>query len=248
MADPILETTDLRKTFAGVTAVDGLTASFDRGVLSVVIGPNGAGKTTFFNLVSGALTPTSGEIRFDGAEITGESADQIARRGLVRSFQITNLFGGLTALENAEVAVQSRSDVRSYNFWRSAASYPEITERAKSVLDTVGLSDRYTTDASDLSYGQQRMLEIALVVAMEPSLLLLDEPTSGLSAESTREIVDIIDRVTEDRSAVVIEHDMDVVEQIADHVKVVHRGQVFAEGSLASVRADEDVQRIYLGG
>jgi branched-chain amino acid transport system ATP-binding protein len=247
MAEPILEVTDLRKTFAGVTAVDGLTTSFDSGALNVVIGPNGAGKTTFFDLVSGALTPTSGEIRFDGAEITGETPDRIARRGLVRSFQITNLFGELTALENAEVAVQSRSEVRSYNFWRSTASYPEITERARSVLDTVGLSDRHTTAAADLSYGQQRMLEIALVVAMDPSLILLDEPTSGLSAESTRAIVDVVDRVTADRSAVVIEHDMDVVEQIADHVKVVHRGQVFAEGSLTSVRADEAVQRIYLG-
>lgn len=246
MADPILEVTDLRKTFAGATAVDGLTTSFDRGALSVVIGPNGAGKTTLFNLVSGALTPTSGEIRFDGTEITDETPDRIARRGLVRSFQITNLFGGLTALENAEVAVQSQSDVRSYNFWRSTASYPEITERAKSVLDTVGLSDRYTTTAADLSYGQQRMLEIALVVAMDPGLILLDEPTSGLSAESTRDIIDVVDRVVADRSAIVIEHDMDVVEQVADHVTVVHRGQVFAEGSLASVRADDEVQRIYL--
>lgn len=247
MSETALETRELTRDFSGVTAVDALSTAFERGEISAVIGPNGAGKTTFFDLVSGRLTPTSGEIHFDGGEITDLPADEVARRGLVRSFQIANLFGDLTARENVRVAVQSRSEVNSYNFWTDSDRYADVTERTEHVLDTVGLDHRGDINASDLSYGQQRMLEIALVLAMDPALILLDEPTSGLSAESTEEIVGVIEEISTDRTTIVIEHDMGVVERIANHVKVFHGGKVFAEGTPGEIRGDSEVQEVYLG-
>lgn len=247
MTDSILESRDITKTFSGITAVDSLSTTFERDLITAVIGPNGAGKTTFFDLVSGRLSPTAGEIYFEDEEITGLAPNDITERGLVRSFQIANLFGELTARQNIRVAVQSRSAVNSYNFWRDADSFPDLAERTDSILETVGLAHRMDVTTSDLSYGQQRMLEIGLVLAMDPQLVLLDEPTSGLSAESTEEIVSVIEDLSTDRTTIVIEHDMGVVERIADHVKVFHRGKVFVEGTPGEVRSDEGVQRIYLG-
>ena len=239
----ILRVENLRKQFEGIVAVDDVTAEFREDELHAIIGPNGAGKTTFFNLLTGALEPTSGTITFRGEDITHAKASDIARRGLIRSYQVTKLFDGLTVLENVAVAVQSNEN--AYNFWGEAS--PAVTERAREILDRVDLSAKADSLASNLSHGEQRTLEIAVALGTDPELLLLDEPTSGMSPEETREVIELVGELREEFPVVLIEHKMSVVNEVADRILVLHNGKKIADDAPEAVRSDPEVRRVYLG-
>lgn len=242
--DAILQVDDLTKEFEGLVAVDNVSAEFKNEELHAVIGPNGAGKTTFFNLLTGALTPTSGQIRFEGEDITNVGPSEIARRGIIRSYQVTKLFEELTVLENVSIAVQS--DSMSYNFWQSTD--PEIGDRAHEILERVGLDRKADNLASDLSHGEQRTLEIAVALGTEPKMLLLDEPTSGMSPEETTEVIGLINQLREDFPVILIEHKMDVVNEVADKIMVLYNGEKIADDVPSEVQQNEEVRRVYLEG
>jgi branched-chain amino acid transport system ATP-binding protein len=247
----ILETESLTKRFGELTAVDGVDLAVERGEFRSVIGPNGAGKTTLFNCVTGALSPSAGTVRFDGEDVTGLPPHERVRRGLGRSFQITNLFGGLSVRENVRLAAQSVFDAgmpTREEMLRDKESFGEINERAADVLERVGLADRAGERAETLAHGDQRRLEIGVVLATDPELVLLDEPTAGMGTEETRTTIDLVEDVLADRTLVLIEHDIDVVMELSDRVTVLARGQVLAEGDPAEIAADEDVREAYLGG
>lgn len=240
----ILRVEGLTKRFEGIVAVDSVTAEFYDNELHAIIGPNGAGKTTFFNLLTGALSPTEGSIVFDEADITDSDPSEIARRGLIRSYQVTKLFDGLTVLENVAIAVQSRSD--SYNFWSDPD--PVVTERARDVLARVDLTAKADALASSLSHGEQRTLEIAVTLGTAPKLLLLDEPTSGMSPEETQDIIELVDELQVDFPMILIEHKMSVVNEVADQVMVLHNGQKLADDEPSAIQQNEEVRRVYLEG
>jgi branched-chain amino acid transport system ATP-binding protein len=242
--DTILQVEGLTKKFEGLTAVDDVSVEFKDEELHAIIGPNGAGKTTFFNLLTGALTPTSGSIHFDGEDITGLDPSEIARRGIIRSYQVTKLFEGLTVLENVSIAVQSNS--MSYNFWRPTD--PEVGDRAYEILERVGLTDKADSLASDLSHGEQRTLEIAVALGTEPEILLLDEPTSGMSPKETTEVIDLIHQLQGDFPVVLIEHKMNVVNEVADKIMVLYNGKKIADDAPSVVQENEEVRRVYLEG
>jgi branched-chain amino acid transport system ATP-binding protein len=247
----ILETESLTKRFGELTAVDGVDLAVERGEFRSVIGPNGAGKTTLFNCVTGALSPSAGTVRFDGEDVTGLPPHERVRRGLGRSFQITNLFGGLSVRENVRLAAQSVFDAgmpTREEMLRDKESFGEINERAADVLERVGLADRAGERAETLAHGDQRRLEIGVVLATDPELVLLDEPTAGMGTEETRTTIDLVEDVLADRTLVLIEHDIDVVMELSDRITVLARGQVLAEGDPAEIAADEDVREAYLGG
>jgi len=247
----ILETEGLTKRFGELTAVDGVDLSVERGEFRSVIGPNGAGKTTLFNCVTGALSPSAGTVRFDGEDVTALPPHERVRRGLGRSFQITNLFGGLPVRENVRLAAQSVFDAgmsTREEMLRDKESFGEINERAADVLERVGLADRADERAETLAYGDQRRLEIGVVLATDPELVLLDEPTAGMGSEETRTTIDLVEDVLADRTLVLIEHDIDVVMELSDRITVLTRGQVLAEGDPGEIAADEDVREAYLGG
>jgi branched-chain amino acid transport system ATP-binding protein len=246
MSEPLLRTEGLTKRFDTVTAVDDVDATFEEGTLHAIIGPNGAGKTTFFNLITGALTPTSGTVHFDGQDITDLGPAEIAQRRLIRSYQVTTVFEELSVLENVRVAAQSQHS--KYNFWQSADEFPEFIETAEQVLNRVGLLQKRDATAANLSHGEQRTLELAIALATEPKLLLLDEPSSGMSSEETAEIIDLIRSLAEEITIVLVEHKMSVVMEVAERIKVLHNGGVIADGSPEAVRNDETVQRVYLSG
>jgi len=249
--DPVLETTGLTKQFGELLAVDNVDLAVERGEFRSVIGPNGAGKTTLFNCVTGAMTPTSGTVRFDGADVTGLPPHERVRRGLGRSFQITNIFGGLTVRENVRLAAQSVLDddmtVRE-EMLRDKETFDNINDRTTGVLAQVGLADRAEELAETLAYGDQRRLEIGIVLATDPQLVMLDEPTAGMSGEETRATIDLIEDVLADRTLMLIEHDIDLVMEVSDRVTVLTRGEVLATGDPAEIAADEDVREAYLGG
>jgi branched-chain amino acid transport system ATP-binding protein len=245
MGETVLETRGLTKDFGGIRATDEVSVSFDDDELHAIIGPNGAGKTTFFNLLTGTLEPTAGEVLFLGEDITGESPAAIARKGLIRSYQIIQLFTDLTALENVRIAAQSRGS--SYDFWNDADQFGEPIERAESVLADLGLLEMADTPAAELSHGEQRVLELAIALGTDPSMLLLDEPTAGMSPEETTEMIGIIDDISSEVPIVLVEHKMSVVMEISDRIIVLHKGQKIADGTPDVVRNDEEVQRIYLG-
>ncbi|MFC6838439.1 ABC transporter ATP-binding protein [Halomarina ordinaria] len=242
--DTILRVENLRKQFDGIVAVDDVTAEFRRDELHAIIGPNGAGKTTFFNLLTGALSPTSGTIVFEGEDITHAAPSEIARRGLIRSYQVTKLFDGLTVLENVAIAVQSREN--AYNFW--GATDPAIDERAYEILEQVDLTSKADSLAENLSHGEQRTLEIAVALGTEPKLLLLDEPTSGMSPEETREVIGLVGDLRTEFPIILIEHKMSVVNEVADRILVLHNGRKLADDRPEVVKQDEEVRRVYLGG
>ncbi len=244
--EPILETEWLTKRFEGLIAVKPLCLRFAAGRVHAVIGPNGAGKTTLINLLSGEATATSGAIRYKGRDITGASPDAISRLGIGRSFQITNLYASLSCLQNAWVAAQSRLP-SSMRFFRTASRLTEVHNRASGALDLCGLGERQHDLASTLSHGDRRKLEIAMVLATEPELLLLDEPLAGMGPQESREIVDLLKALARRHTLILIEHDMDAVFSIADTLTVLVNGELIASGPVDQVRADHQVQEAYLG-
>ena len=243
----ILETHGLTMEFRGFRALDGVDLRVEPGELHAVIGPNGAGKTTLFNLLSGLLRPTAGRIDFEGREITGLAAHELARRGIGRSFQITSVFPHLTVLANVELALQARTPL-GYVWWRSDRMLRRFDGEARDVLAAVGLTDLAGREVATLPYGHKRVLEIGLALALQPKLLLLDEPTAGLSIEDTRRIVDVVRRVAQRRTVVLVEHNMGVVAELSRHITVLQRGRVLAEGTYDELRRNPAVIEAYLGG
>ncbi|CAM5197249.1 Branched-chain amino acid transport system ATP-binding protein OS=Castellaniella defragrans OX=75697 GN=HNR28_002212 PE=4 SV=1 [Castellaniella defragrans] len=242
----LLDVTDLRKTFGGFHAVDGVSFAVEEGSIHAVIGPNGAGKTTMFNLISGHLHPTAGSIRFAGADVTQVPPDAMVRRGLTRAFQVTTIFPRLTVLESVECAVSARrKQGASLWLWNRSAARTE----ALRLLDTVGLAELRDAEAATLSHGDQRTLEVTLAIATQPRLLLLDEPTAGMSPFETRKMVELVRDLTRSRGLTVLfcEHDIGTVFSISDRVTVLHRGQVIADAAPDAVRADQRVIDVYLG-
>jgi branched-chain amino acid transport system ATP-binding protein len=245
--DPtILQTRDLVKEFKGFVAVNGVSLQVRRGDIHALIGPNGAGKTTVFNLLTKFLPPTRGQIVFNGVDITSEKPAQTARRGIVRSFQISATFPHLTVLENVRIALQ-RSSGQSFHFWRSEKILNRLDERAMGLLETVGLEDFSGTLAVELAYGRKRALEIATTLATEPELMLLDEPTQGMGHEDVDRVTQLIKKVSANRTILMVEHNMNVVASIADTISVLQRGQVIAEGPYAQVSTNPQVLEAYMG-
>ncbi|HEX2115217.1 MAG TPA: ABC transporter ATP-binding protein [Alphaproteobacteria bacterium] len=246
MTELVLETSALTKRFGGLTAVDGVGLKVARGSVHCVIGPNGAGKTTLINLLSGDLKPTSGHVRLEGEDITGLPPYQVSKRGIGRSYQRTNIFPEFTVFENAWLAAQSRLP-SSMRFFRPAAKLGDVAKRTERALVMAGLGERAQTPAAVLSHGEQRQLEIALILATEPKVLLLDEPMAGMSADESLRMVDLLRRLKGDHTLILIEHDMDAVFAVADVITVMVNGAVLESGPPAQIRASRTVQEAYLG-
>ena len=244
--DCILETQELTKEFKGFVAVDKVNLRVKRGSIHALIGPNGAGKTTCFNLLTKFLIPTSGKILFDGRDITPEKPAQIARKGVIRSFQISAVFPHLSVLENVRVALQ-REQGTSFHFWKSERALQSLDARAHELLDAVDLQAFAALPAVELSYGRKRALEIATTLAMDPKLMLLDEPTQGMGLEDVDRIRQLIKKVAASRTVLMVEHNMSVVSSIADTITVLQRGATLAEGSYAEVSKNPAVIEAYMG-
>lgn len=246
MIDHILETRDLVKEFRGFIAVNKVNLKVRRGTIHALIGPNGAGKTTCFNLLTKFLTPTSGQIFFNGAEITREAPADIARRGIIRSFQISAVFPQLTVLENVRIGLQRSTGV-SFQFWRSDKILNQLNDRARELLNEVDLEEFAEETTVNLPYGRKRALEIATTLAMDPELMLLDEPTQGMGHEDVSRVTELIKKVGEGRTILMVEHNMNVVSQIADTITVLSRGAVLAEGTYQDVSRNPAVMEAYMG-
>ncbi|MYL35053.1 ATP-binding cassette domain-containing protein [Pontibacillus yanchengensis] len=247
--ESVIKTQDLTIAFGGHVAVDGITVDIPEKQFTSVIGPNGAGKTTFFNLLSGQLSPKKGSITFNGEDITKLSPTKRTRKGIGRSFQITNVFPNLTVLENVRLAVQSKNKVR-FQMLRHFSAYKQFENRAMELLDQVLLADKAHSLANHLAHGEKRKLEIAMLLALETQVLLLDEPTAGMSLEEVPAILDVIRRIKEqgDTTIVLIEHKMDMILDLSDQVLVLFHGQLLAHGSPEEIMNNETVQSAYLGG
>ena len=246
VGDIILEARGLTKEFKGFVAVNNVDLAITRGTVHALIGPNGAGKTTCFNLLTHFLTPTSGQIFFNGREITGSRPADIARLGLVRSFQISAVFPHLSVLENVRLALQ-RKRGRSFDFWRSERVLHEYDESARELLDAVGLEGFADKIAGELAYGRKRALEIATTLALDPEMMLLDEPTAGMTHEDVDRIALLIKKVSAKRTVLMVEHNLSVVSTLSDHITVLARGEVLAQGSYAAVSTNPVVVEAYLG-
>ncbi|APX78962.1 ABC transporter ATP-binding protein [Achromobacter insolitus] len=245
-SDIILQTRGLSKEFRGFVAVNNVNMSVRRGAIHALIGPNGAGKTTFFNLLTKFHIPTRGEILYDGVDITQERPAQTARRGIVRSFQISAVFPQLSVRENVRVALQRKLGV-DYCFWRSESTLESLHHRVEELLDQVGLRTHLDVAAGDLPYGRKRTLEIATTLALEPELLLLDEPTQGMGHEDVDRVKHLIKQVSAGRTILMVEHNMKVVADISDTITVLQRGEILAEGPYASVSENPAVREAYMG-
>jgi len=244
--DIILETRKLTKEFKGFVAVKDVDLKVRRGTIHALIGPNGAGKTTCFNLLTHFLTPTRGQIFYEGREITGQRPASIARQGLVRSFQISAVFPHLTVLENVRIALQ-RKRGHSFDFWRAERVLRELDGRARELLEAVGLTGFEGTLAGELAYGRKRALEIATTLALDPKMMLLDEPTAGMTHGDVERIAALVKRVAQDRTVLMVEHNLSVVSTLSDHITVLARGEVLAEGDYAAVSKHPKVMEAYLG-
>jgi branched-chain amino acid transport system ATP-binding protein len=244
--DLILETRGLTKEFRGFTAVHGVDLKIRRGTIHALIGPNGAGKTTVFNLLTKFLEPSAGRILYDGQDITGERPADIARRGMVRSFQISAVFPHLTVRDNVRVALQQKLG-KSFHFWRSERVLDSLNARAEALIEDVGLFGLGGALASELPYGGKRALEIATTLALDPVMLLLDEPMAGLGQEDIGRISALIRQVAADRTVLMVEHNLSVVADLSDVITVLTRGRVLAEGDYAAVSNNPDVVEAYLG-
>jgi len=242
----VLETEGLTKEFAGFTAVKDVHLRVKRGSIHALIGPNGAGKTTCFNLLTKFLEPTRGRITYNGRDITSTKPADIARMGLVRSFQISAVFPHLTALENVRVALQ-RQRGNSFDFWRPKSVLNVYNDRARELLDSVGLTEYADTVAVEMPYGRKRALEIATTLALEPDMMLLDEPMAGMGHEDIDKIAALIKRVSANRTILMVEHNLNVVANLSDTITVLTRGQVLAEGDYATVSNNPEVRQAYMG-
>jgi branched-chain amino acid transport system ATP-binding protein len=249
MTAPMLEARGLGRAFGALQAVDGVSFAVEPGELRAVIGPNGAGKTTLFHLISGLLAPTAGRVLFRGDDVTALAAPARCRRGISRTFQITSIFPELSVLENTRMAVQLKAG-GNFRLVGGRSVLEASERRARASLEFLGLFDRAKEPASTLPHGDQRLLEIAMAVAQDPELLLLDEPTQGLAPDDTAATVAVIRQVAREQklTIILVEHDMDVVFDLADRISVLHFGRLIAEGTPAEIRANAEVQTAYLGG
>ena len=243
---PLLRTRGLTKEFRGFLAVNHVDITVAEGTIHALVGPNGAGKTTLFNLLTGFLSPSSGTILYRGQDITGKAPEQIAHLGIARSFQITSLFDQLTGLEHLELALASPTGL-GMRFWRSESKMGQFRARSLDLMDQVGLSTLAHKPAGSLAYGQKRALELALALALEPSLVLLDEPTAGMGLEDVDRTIALVKQVAKDRTVVLVDHNMHVVGSLADEVTVLQQGQILAQGTYEQVRQDDKVITAYLG-
>jgi branched-chain amino acid transport system ATP-binding protein len=243
----IIETRGLCKSFAGYKAVDNVSLCVEAGTIHAIIGPNGAGKTTFFNLLSGFLTPTAGKIVVKGRNITGLDAPRIARLGVVRSFQINSIFTHLTVLDNVKVSLESKTELPS-RFWLSSSATKRLEPRALELLAAVGLENEKDLLALQLAYGRKRALELAISLAQDPDILLLDEPTAGMSTDDVGRITQLIGRVAQGRTVVLVEHNLNVVADLSQRISVLQHGKVLVEGTYQEIRRDQRVIDAYLGG
>ena len=242
----ILEARGLVKEFKGFIAVNDVNLRVQRGQIHALIGPNGAGKTTMFNMLTKFLIPTRGQILYNGHDITSEKPAQVARRGIVRSFQISATFAHLTVLDNVRIGLQ-RATGQSFHFWKNERVLDRLDDRAMELLDTVGLAEFADAVTVDLPYGRKRALEIATTLATEPELMLLDEPTQGMGHEDVDRVTQLIKKVSANRTVLMVEHNMNVVASIADTISVLQRGQVIAEGNYETVSTNPQVLEAYMG-
>lgn len=245
MAEVLLETIELQKSFGGVTATDSVSLQVEEGECHAVIGPNGAGKTTLISQLSGMLPPDSGQIRFHGNDITNEPAQRRSHLGLARSFQITSVFMGLSVLDNVALAVQAHQG-HSFRFWKPAQKDEALRQPAMEMLERVGIADRANDLASVMSHGERRQLEIAMALATGPHMLLLDEPMAGMGPEESARMVEFL-KGLEGMTTLLVEHDMDAVFALADRISVMVYGRLIATGAPEEIRANEDVRQAYLG-
>jgi branched-chain amino acid transport system ATP-binding protein len=241
----ILRTTGVSKKFGKFVALNNISAEFSRDAITSIIGPNGAGKSTYFNLLSGVFPPSSGKVEFEGRDVTNVAQHEFAHMGIAKSFQITNVFPLLTTRENVRVGLQAF--VSRYDIWRPRAKLPGLVEKADALLALVGLWERRERLAKELAHGEQRALEIGMALAANPRLLLLDEPTAGMSPEETRVMMDLIVKLSKERTVILVEHKMKLVMGISDRVLVLHHGELLAQGTPTEVRQNEQVKRVYLG-
>lgn len=246
MSNVVLETRGLTKEFNGFTAVDSVDLQVQQGHIHALIGPNGAGKSTFFNLLTHFLPATRGEVLYQGKTIGKLAPNQIARQGLVRSFQISAVFGHLSVLENVRVALQ-RKQGKSFQFWRSGECLNELNSRAEELIEAVGVAEYRDTPAGELSYGRKRALEIATTLALDPEMLLLDEPMAGMGTEDVRRTAELIRRVSANRTILMVEHNLSVVADLSDTITVLKLGRVLAEGSYAEISDNPEVVEAYMG-
>ena len=245
MAEPVLETSGLSRLFGGLAAVQDVALSVVAGEVHAVVGPNGAGKTTLINLLSGDLRPSAGTVRYQGQDITGWPAYRIARAGIGRSYQKTNIFREFTAFENCWLA--SKAKLGRLPMLRPARAFRDAIERAERALALCALDQRRDTRAGTMSYGEQRQLELAMMLATEPTLLLLDEPLAGMGPEESQRVIELLRKLAADHTMVMIEHDMDAVFAIAQRITVMVNGSVLASGTPEAIRANRQVQQAYLG-
>jgi branched-chain amino acid transport system ATP-binding protein len=241
----ILETRCLTRAFGGLMAVDHVDFTVHEGEIRAIIGPNGAGKTTFFNLITGVLPPTHGQILFRGEDITGLPVHQISQKGIARTVQVTSIFPTLTVADNVWLGVQSRRRLQPL---AQRGKMPAVRQQVEEILALLGLQEQAEAEAAELSHGDQRLLEIALALSTRPQLLLLDEPTAGLSAKETRDMVRVVRALSARQTIIVVEHDMDVVMELAETISVLHMGKTLAEGPPQAIRDNMLVQEVYLGG
>ena len=246
MADVILETKNLTREFKGFIAVDNVNLQVQRGHIHALIGPNGAGKTTCFNLLTKFIEPSSGQILFNSEDITAAKPAQIARMGIIRSFQISAVFPHLSVLENVRIGLQRQLGT-AFHFWKSEKSLDQLNARAMALLEEVDLSSFADSITVDLPYGRKRALEIATTLAMEPELMLLDEPTQGMGHEDVQRVTDLIKKVSKGRTILMVEHNMGVVSGICDRISVLQRGAILAEGDYKTVSQNPQVLEAYMG-
>lgn len=242
---PILEVRDASRFYGKFKALSDVSVSFRAGELTAIIGPNGAGKSTFFNVISGGVPPSTGQVLFQGRDITGIAPHQFARLGIAKSFQITNVFKQLSAHENVRVALQMQTT--RFQLLRPRSHYRELIERADALLARVGLQACREQLAGDLAHGQQRSLEVAMALACEPKLLLMDEPTAGMSPEETLVMMELIRQLAQERTVILVEHKMKMVMGLCQRLIVLHHGELLVDGTPEEIRNNAEVKRVYLG-
>ena len=240
----MLRTAGLTLRFGGLAALNSVDIEVRRGEVRAIIGPNGAGKSSFFNCLTGVLRPSSGHILLNDEEITGLTPDRISRKGIARSYQITNILPNATALENIRIAVQSRH--HGWSLWKHHGAYRDLIEKSEAILAAIGLAPKRGEMAANLSHGEQRNLEIGIALATEPQLLCLDEPTAGMSAAETHDMMQLIRRIAQDLTIIIVEHDMQVVMELAHRITVLHYGELLAEGTPEQIQEDPRVLEVYL--